>query len=53
MNKLITISYFQEAKTTAKKTVLHSYFFSSDYQDLENDTDEFKWIKVHTRLFSF
>ena len=45
MKKLIitgTISYFHEAKTTAKRTVLHSDFFSSDYQDLEKDTDEFK-----------
>lgn len=42
MKKLITISYFQEAKTTAKRRALHSDFFSSDYQDLEKDTDEFK-----------
>lgn len=46
-SQLITI-YFQEAKTATKKTVLHSDFFCSDYQDLVKDMGEFKLIKVQT-----
>lgn len=49
MKKLITISYFQEAKTTAKRTVLHSDFFSSDYQDLGKDTSLEKEMSLEKR----